>query len=120
MKILNKIKTGVAALFLGAIVITSTSMVASAISYGGLNYDGCRTSSNYGYRSYTTASGYDSNGVGLNIGVKSSLGGTTAKTKYGTGNVSVNSEYSGYRYDAQHWVCKGKNIDKYLDHWTQN
>lgn len=121
MRVLGKIKTCVAAFALGAIVITSSSMIAEALSLGDVKYDGWRTESIYGYRSCTDASGYDSrNGVPLNIGVKASLGGTTAKTKYGSGNVRVYSEYSGYKYDAQHWICKGDDIKKYLDYWVSN
>lgn len=120
MRVLGKIKTCAAAFVLGAIVITSTSMIADAMTLGGVTYDGWRTSEHYGYRSGTEASGYDSKGYALNLGVKSSMGGTTAKTTYGAGKIQGYSKYSGYKYDAQHWVCKGNNIDRYLDHWTAN
>lgn len=107
MKVIKKLKTCVAVVALSAIAITATSISADALKRGNISYDGCRTYSSYGYRSYTTASGYDSKGVGLSIGVKSSMGGDTYKDNFNTGNVSVYSKYSAYGYPDQHWVFKG-------------
>lgn len=125
MKIIEKFKTGAAALVLCMIIITLVSTVSHAENK--YTYYGCRNSSNYGYRSYTEATGYGSNGTPLNIGVRSYMSKAPTRSvdgncrvKYGSGNVSVFSGYYGIKLEACHEYCKGKNINTDNFAWMAN
>ena len=68
MKCIEKCKTGIAIFLLGAIILSVFPSISQAANT--YTFDGCRTNNSYGYRSYTKATGYDSNGYAVNVGVR--------------------------------------------------
>lgn len=104
----EKGKKVVSALVLGTIIVCAVSPALQAKSP---NCDGCRVDTMYGYRSFTEVSGYESNGVGLNLTAGAEIGSKGVTTKYGRGSVSVYSNYSGKKVNAHHAYGIGRDLD---------
>lgn len=116
-RILEKAKTAVSALVLSAMVVCAAAPVLQAAN--NITKNGGRVYSPYGYQSFTEVSGYESNGVGLNITAGAEMGsdGMSKKTKRGT--ASVYSAYSGTKKDAYHAYGIGSDLN-YNTRWMKN
>lgn len=128
MKCIEKCKTGIAIFLLGVIILSVFPAISQASNT--YTFDGCRTNSSYGYRSYTKATGYDSNGYAVNVGVRAyfilngddvnTTNKIASKIKYGKGEVSVFSEYESRRLNAAHTYCHGLNLTVDFYSWKKN
>lgn len=109
-------KTIIATLVLLVMAVCVASPMVQAA--GSFKKSGSRVSSQYGYRSYTKVTGYDSNGSPLNLGAGAEIDGSLT-IKFGQGSVSVFSKYTAKRLNAYHLCGRGNSISS-SSRWMEN
>lgn len=108
-RILEKGRTVVSVLVLGMMIVCAISPILQAKNT--YDCDGCRTYDSKGYRSFTEVKAFDSKGIGLNATAGAEIGTRGVFTNYGSGNVTVYSNYSGTKAAAHHAFGTGKDLD---------